>query len=107
MHGLYADYAFSLLTYAFALSNLALVTVNSVGNYEQQRAITEANRKAKEDKLNVALQFLCRASGIFTYLGDTVLQEWETGRASSPNSPKPPDLSRDVNNALAKFVNIL
>lgn len=104
VHGLYADYAFSLLTYAFALSNLAVITVNSVGKYEQDRAITDVDRRAREEKLNVALQFLCRASGIFTYLSDTVLPEWETSRTTSPSVQRPPDLSREVSNALAKFV---
>ncbi|KAF9527292.1 BRO1-like domain-containing protein [Crepidotus variabilis] len=101
--GLYADYAFSLLTYGFALCNLAHITVNSVGGYEQNRAITDVERRAKEEKLNVALQFLCRASGVFTYLSETVLPEWETNRGTTPNFQKPPDLSREVSNALAKM----
>lgn len=102
--GLHADYAFTLLTYAFALSNLAHVIVDSVGNYEQDRAITEAERQRKEEKVNVAVDFLCRASGIFNFLSDTVLPEWDTSRVSTPNYHKPPDLTREVSNSLAKFV---
>jgi hypothetical protein len=101
---LHADYAFTLLTYAFAFSNLAHVIVDSVGNYEQDRAITEAERQAKEEKVNVAVDFLCRASGIFTFLSDTLLPEWETSRVSPPNFHRPPDLTREVSNSLAKFV---
>jgi hypothetical protein len=92
------------LTYAFAFTNLAHVIVDSVGNYERDRAITEAERQAKEEKVNVAVDFLCRASGIFTFLSDNVLPEWETSRVSPPNSHKPPDLTREVSNSLAKFV---
>jgi len=78
--------------------------VNSVGNYEQDRAITEVERQAKEDKVNVAVDFLCRASGIFTFLSDTVLSDWETSRVSPPNFHRPPDLTREVSNSLAKSV---
>jgi hypothetical protein len=92
------------LTYAFAFSNLAHVIVDSVGNYERDHAITEAERQAKEEKVNVAVDFLCRASGIFTFLSDDVLPEWETSRVSPPNFHKPPDLTRELSNALAKFV---
>ena len=102
--GLYADYAFTLLTYAFALSDLAHVIVDSVGNYERDRAITDAERQAKEDKVNVAVDFLCRASGIFGFLCDSVLPEWESSRVSPAHSHKPPDLTREVSNLLAKFV---
>lgn len=102
--GLHADYAFTLLTYAFALSNLAHSIVTSVGNYEQDQAISDADRQAKEEKLNVAVDFLCRASGIFSFLSDKVLPEWETSKVSPPNFHKPPDLTREVSSSLAKFV---
>ncbi|KAJ3504423.1 hypothetical protein NLJ89_g7941 [Agrocybe chaxingu] len=101
--GLHADYSFTLLTYAFALSNLAYSIVVSVGPYEKDRAITDTERVAKEENLNVALNFLCRASGVFTYISDTVLPEWDTHRASPPNFHRPPDLSREVTSALAKM----
>ncbi|KAF8971099.1 BRO1-like domain-containing protein [Flammula alnicola] len=101
--GLHADYSFSLLTYAFALSNLAQSIVTSVGIYEHDRAISDADRKAKDEKLNVAVDFLCRASGIFTFISDTVLPEWETNRTSPPGFQRPPDLSRETNCALAKM----
>jgi hypothetical protein len=94
-----------LLTYAFALSNLARHTVLSLGRYEHDRAITDSDRKIKDEKLNVAVNFLCRASGVYTYIADTVLPEWETNRAGGPPGfEKPPELSREVNSALAKYV---
>ncbi|KAG5653517.1 hypothetical protein H0H81_012590 [Sphagnurus paluster] len=101
--GLHADLAFSLLTYAFALSNLARSTVNSLGRYERDRAISDSDRKSKDEQLNVAVDFLCRASGVFTYIGDTVLPEWETHVKTGPTAfEKPPDLRREVNIALSK-----
>ncbi|KAF8893440.1 hypothetical protein BD779DRAFT_1798136 [Infundibulicybe gibba] len=102
--GLYAEFTFSLLTYAFALSNLARSTVASLGNYEQDRHIPESDRKAKDDQLNVAVAFLCRASGIFTYISDTLLPDWETDREGGPTGfNKPPEFSREMNIALAKM----
>ncbi|KAF9482219.1 pH-response regulator protein palC [Pholiota conissans] len=101
--GLHADYSFSLLTYAFALSNLAHSIVASVGIYEHDRAITDADRKARDDKLNVAVDFLCRASGIFTFIANTVIPEWETNRTCPPGFQRPPDVSREINTALAKM----
>ncbi|KAF8070784.1 BRO1-like domain-containing protein [Lyophyllum atratum] len=102
--GLQADLAFSLLTYAFALSNLARSTTISLGRYERERAISESERKVKDEQLNVAVDFLCRASGIFAYIGDTVLLAWEDDIKSAPTAfEKPPDMSREVNNALAKM----
>lgn len=84
--------------------NLAYSIVTSVGIYEHDRAISDADRKAKDEKLNVALDFLCRASGIFTYISNTVIPEWETNRTGPPGPQRPPDVSREVNSALAKCV---
>src|SRR5690606_17532857 len=46
--GLHADYAFSLLIYAYALYNLAWSMVEGLGQYEQERAISEETRKSKD-----------------------------------------------------------
>ena len=100
--GIYADYSLTLLTYGFALCNLAYSIVSSVGIYEHDRTISDTGRKSKEDQLNVAVDFLCRASGVFTYIGETVLLEWDANRSLPAGFHKPPDISREVNNALAK-----
>lgn len=103
--GFQADLAFTLLIYAFSLSNLARSTADSLGQYERDRAISDLERKAKDEQLSVAVDFLCRASGIYTYLADTVLPEWETHIRGAPTAfEKPPDLSREVSNALSKYV---
>ncbi|KAG6891493.1 hypothetical protein C0992_005632 [Termitomyces sp. T32_za158] len=102
--GLQADLAFSLLTYAFALSNLARSTVHSLGRYEFDRAVTESERKAKDDQLNIAVDFLCRASGIYSYIAKTVIPLWEDQIKGGPTGfEQPPELYREVNNALAKM----
>lgn len=101
---LHADLASSLLTYAFALSNFARVTVASLGSYEYDRAISEIERKAKDEKLNFAVTMLCRASGIFTYVSEKVLLDWDKGEGASV---RPPDLRKEVNAALAKSVRSL
>jgi hypothetical protein len=100
---LHADLAFSLLTYAFAVSNLARSVTASLGAYEYERSITDIERKAKDEKLNFAVTLLCKASGIYSYISDTVLSEWD--KQSGPDklsNSRPPDLSRDVNSGLAK-----
>ena len=97
---LHADLASSLLTYAFALSNFARVTVASLGSYEHERAISDIERKAKDEKLNFAVALLCRASGIYTHISEKVLVDWD--EAGEGASGRPPDLSKEVNAALAK-----
>ncbi|KAG1847433.1 hypothetical protein C8R48DRAFT_837134 [Suillus tomentosus] len=98
---LHADLASSLLTYAFALSNFARVTVASLSSYEYDRAISEIERKAKDEKLNFAVTMLCRASGIFsTYVSEKVLLDWDKGEGASV---RPPNLRKEVNAVLANL----
>ncbi|TDL26176.1 hypothetical protein BD410DRAFT_716479 [Rickenella mellea] len=96
-----ADLAFTLLTYAFALSNLARSTVAALGNYEHQRAISEVERKAKDEKLNFSVTLLCKASGIFAHISEHLLPEWDKNGGSVIN--KPPDLTPEVTSALSKM----
>lgn len=99
---MHADYAFSLLTYAFALSNLARSNVATLGSYEHDRTISDAALRSKDERLKHAVTFLCRASGIYAFIAESVLPAWE--RSKDAAQTKPPDLSRDVANALAKCV---
>jgi hypothetical protein len=102
---LYADLSFSLLTYAFALSNLARSVVASLGAYERERGISDIERKAKDEKLNFSVTLLCRASGLFSHISEQVLLDWDKHRAANytvADIGRPPDLSREVNAALAK-----
>lgn len=100
---IHSDYAFALLTYAFALSNLAHSIVASLGAYEHERAISDSERKTKDERLNHAITFLCRASGIFSYVSDTVLLEWQKNNEGPQGFIRPPELTREVINALTKY----
>lgn len=82
--------------------------VDGLGNYEHDRAISDESRKAKDKELNVAVDFLCRASGIFAYIADTVLPAWEVNRTDGPPGfNRPPELMKDVNSALSKRVSLI
>ncbi|CAK5270293.1 unnamed protein product [Mycena citricolor] len=101
---LHGEHAYSLLTYAYALSNLAKAKTTALGNYEHDRGISDADRKAKDNQLTVSADLLCRASGVFSYISTTVLIEWENAHvASAGDLTKPPDLTQEVNSALAKL----
>ncbi|KAL4078312.1 BRO1 domain-containing protein [Scleroderma yunnanense] len=93
---LHADLAFSLLVYGMALSNFARLSVATLGNYEHEPAISDIERRAKDDKLNFAVSLLCRASGVFSYISDSVLTVWN-------QTLRPPDMSTEVCAALSKM----
>lgn len=79
--------------------------MKALGAYEHHRAISDSERRAKDEKLNFAVNLLLKASGIFQYLSETALLEWDNSRdGGTAGLNKPPDLSREVNSALAKFV---
>ncbi|KAI6131621.1 hypothetical protein EDD16DRAFT_1689500 [Pisolithus croceorrhizus] len=97
---LHADLSFSLLTYGMALSNFARLTVNALGYYEHEPAISAIERHAKDEKLNFAVSLLCRASGVFAHLSESALIDWNDAGASGP---RPPDLTTEVCAALSKM----
>lgn len=81
-----------------ALSNFARLSVATLGDYEHEPAISAIERRAKDEKLNFAVSHLCRASGVFSHISESVLVIWNhTGAA-----PRPPDLSSEVCAALSK-----
>ena len=98
---------FTLLTYAFALSNLGRAVVHSLGRYETERAISDANRKAKDERLAFAVSLLCKAAGIYEFIARQCLAEWEKERervlSLGLSCPRPPDLSREVIVGLSKM----
>lgn len=106
-----AELAFTLLTYGFALSNLAQSIVVSLGQYEFERAISDADRKAKDEQLGFAVTYLCRSAGIFEHIAKEVIPAWDDARrraaASGLSCPNPPDLSREVLIGLNKYVHFL
>lgn len=98
---LYADLAFTLLTLAYAYSNLSSVTLAAIGLYELERTISDAERKAKDEKLNFAANLLARASGVYEHLSEKVLPEWDKAIGAT-KTERPPELTRVVVTALAK-----
>ncbi|KAH9858455.1 hypothetical protein C2E23DRAFT_798664 [Lenzites betulinus] len=98
---------FSSLTYAFSISNLARAVVHSLGRYETERAISDTERKAKDEKLAFAVTLLCKAAGLYEHIGKELLAEWEKERTRVVSlgmaCPRPPDLSREVVIGLSKL----
>ncbi|KAJ1304757.1 hypothetical protein OPQ81_005895 [Rhizoctonia solani] len=99
VHGLHSELALVLYSSAYALSNLAAASVVSLGTYERDRALPDADRRAKDEKLTFAVKLLCRAAGIFTHIAQVVIPELGKG----VGRPRPPELREDVANALAKL----
>ncbi len=99
-----SELIFTLLTYGFALFNLARLNVVALGTYERERGISDAERKTKDEKLGFAVTLFCKASGLFEHVTTTVLSGaeqtpgWQTGRS------RPPELSNEVSLALSKCV---
>ncbi|KAI0709557.1 hypothetical protein C8T65DRAFT_649107 [Cerioporus squamosus] len=98
---------FTLLTYAFALSNLARAVVHSLGRYETERAISDTERKAKDERLAFAVTLLCKAAGLYEHIGKECLAEWDKERervlSLGMSCPRPLDLSREVVIGLSKM----
>ncbi|EKM54651.1 uncharacterized protein PHACADRAFT_175173 [Phanerochaete carnosa HHB-10118-sp] len=102
-----AELAFTLLTYAFALSNMARAVVLSLGTYETEYGISDADRKAKDERLGFAVTLLCKAAGVFEHIAKEVMGDWDAAReraiAAGISCPHPPDLSREVLIGLSKL----
>ncbi|CAE6429324.1 unnamed protein product [Rhizoctonia solani] len=98
VHGLHSELAFVLHSSAYALSNLAAASIASLGTYERDRALPDADRRAKDEKLTFAVKLLCRAAGTFTHIAQVVIPE-----LGKVGGPRPPELREDVANALAKL----
>lgn len=100
-----ADLAFTLLTLAFAYSNLAFTTLVAIGSYEYERTILDSERQAKDEKLNFAANLLAKASGIYEHVAHNVLPTWEKA-VGAIKAIKPPELRTVVVTALARCVGV-
>lgn len=83
-----------------ALSNLSHSIITSLGAYEFERAISEKEKRDKDKQLNYGVTLLCRASGVFSMTSEVILGELDN--VGNGSWVRPPDLSREVNAALAK-----
>ena len=101
-----AETAFALLTYGLALYNLARAVAVSLGTYETERGLSDAERRAKDDRLGFAVTLLCKAAGVFEFVAKEVMVQWDAAReraiAAGMSCPHPPDLSREVLIGLSK-----
>lgn len=95
------ELAFVLLTYALALCNAGTATVQSLGQYERDLGVSEAERKRCDEHINAAADMLCRAAGILRYLAETVIPEWEA--SASDLRGRPPEVTREVASALSRY----
>ncbi|KAN0062755.1 hypothetical protein ACQY0O_004950 [Thecaphora frezii] len=99
--GIYYELCSTLLLSGVVLCNFAAATAAALGDYERDRRLSDAERKAKDDKLRWAADTLCRACGVFEHLSQVLIPQWEArvGRIDG----RPPDLTREVTSALAKL----
>ena len=85
---------------------MARAVVGSLGTYEAERGLSEADRRAKDDRLGFGVTLLCKAAGIFEYIAKEVMADWDAARdraiAQGIACPHPPDLSREVLIGLSK-----
>lgn len=95
------------MTLALSLSNTATATMTSLGAYERSRETSDRERKVADEKLNLAAQTLCRASGVFGYLSNTTIPNWEAGVGQAAVKGRPPELTREATAGLAKSVSSL
>ncbi len=102
--GFQSELAFVLLTYASALYNTAANEVESLGFYEKERYLAEAERESKDKRLTLAISLLATSSGVFTYVTDTVLIALNKEPGGDKSNPRVADLSRPVIQALSKYV---
>ena len=99
-----SELVLTILTYGFALFNLARLNVVALGTYERERGISDVERKAKDEKLGFAVTLFCRASGLFEHVSTTVLLGAEQTPGRQTGHPRPPELSKEVSLALSKCV---
>ncbi|KAH9069792.1 hypothetical protein EDB83DRAFT_2262514 [Lactarius deliciosus] len=97
-----AELVFTLVTYGFALSNLARLNVAALGSYERERGISDVERKAKDEKLGFAVAQFCKASGIFEHVSTVALSDAEQTPSWKNIRARPPELSKEVTSALSK-----
>lgn len=110
----------TLTCYAAVLSNLAYDTLRDphaatkhANPRDRQPMTSSADDRRKIDKMAQAADMLCRASGAFIYVAQTVLPAWEARIADSTDvksgafrmgkgkAKMPGEFSRDVQRALA------
>ncbi|KIY68896.1 hypothetical protein CYLTODRAFT_350629 [Cylindrobasidium torrendii FP15055 ss-10] len=103
---LHADYVSVLLSYAYALSNLAWTSASSASSSSSQASAASqtSSTATPDEKLTHAVTFLCRASGVFASIAGSALPEWAGSRTGGlVGLALPVDYTTEVAEALAKI----
>ena len=98
---IYLEVYFTLMTYAAALGNHAAALVQSLGVYELDSGQSSASRHESEEQLKHAADHLCRAAGVFEYVGGRVLPQWQ--QHGEQLEPPTVEVTSEVVMALAKL----
>ncbi|KWU41353.1 hypothetical protein RHOSPDRAFT_12399, partial [Rhodotorula sp. JG-1b] len=99
----HAELTATLLAYALCLANQASSLVASLGSYEISKSVSSAAIAVHDETINSAAATLCRASGVLTYLAETVIPRWEAAVGTEALKSRPVEMTREVATALAKM----
>ena len=100
LHSIHAEMCAMHALYGMALSNEAVAMVDAVGPYELDASLGADERRACDERLKLAADMLCRASGVFGYLADRLVPQWDT----IDETRRVPELTLEGGQALAKYV---
>jgi hypothetical protein len=92
----------TLLSYGICLANSAAVLVSSLGSYEISSSVSSSAITTHDETVNQAADVLCRASGIFSHLAQTVIPRWEAAVGIESLRSRPIEFTRDAATALSK-----
>ncbi|GAA5907593.1 uncharacterized protein JCM6883_001828 [Sporobolomyces salmoneus] len=93
----------TLLSCGICLSNAAAVLVSSLGSYEVSSSVSSAAISTHDETVNQAADMLCRASGVFLHLAETVIPRWEAAVGIDSLRARPVEFTRDAATALSKM----
>lgn len=98
---------FTLLTYVFALSNLAssiALSTGTGGSYELSNTLSSTERKAKDESIGQAADLLCRAVGILDWIGLNLLSDFEKETRVGKGKKTMVEGQRNALSGIAKLV---
>ncbi|GAA5959660.1 hypothetical protein JCM3765_007232 [Sporobolomyces pararoseus] len=93
----------TLLSYGICLANSAAALVSSLGSYEIASSVSSSAITTHDETVNQAADMLCRASGIFLHLAETVIPRWEASVGIESLRARPIEFTRDAATALSKM----
>jgi len=92
----------TLLSYAICLANASATLVSSLGSYEISSSVSSSAISVHDETVNQAAEMLCRASGVFLCLAETVIPRWEAAVGIESLRARPVEFTRDAATALSK-----